>query len=346
MKNMDKTQAQLAGDLGVSTTAVNLYLKQGILPKNKNKAKKMAKLLGVISSQPVNNKEQLELEVQMLSQKAKQSFNLGRDPFTEDVQNTGDVFLSSEQRYIRETLHQTAKFGGFLAIVGESGSGKSTLRRDLIERVRTGSDNISIIQPQTIDKTRLTAGSICDAIIEDISTERPKRTLEAKARQVQRLLAGSSRAGNSHCLIIEEAHDITVPVLKYLKRFWELEDGFKKLLSIILVGQLELKLKLDIHQNWDAREVIRRIEVAELRPLDEAIRPYLDLKFKRIGAANPLSDDAYQSILERLTISQRGSNQMKSMAYPLIVNGLITNALNAAAELGLDAIDANVIQEV
>ena len=68
-------------------------------------------------------------------------------------------------------------------------------------------------------------------------------------------------------LMIEEAHDLSIPTLKYLKRFWELEDGFKKLLAIVLIGQVEMKAKLDESQNWEAREVIRRIEVLELKPL-------------------------------------------------------------------------------
>ncbi len=39
----------------------------------------------------------------------------------------------------------------------------------------------------------------------------------------------ASKGGQRHVLIIEEAHDLSVHTLKYLKRFWELEDGFKKL---------------------------------------------------------------------------------------------------------------------
>jgi type II secretory pathway predicted ATPase ExeA len=45
----------------------------------------------------------------------------------------------------------------------------------------------------------------------------------------EKILTNSSRAGYSHVLMIEEAHDLAVTTLKYLKRFWELEDGYKKL---------------------------------------------------------------------------------------------------------------------
>ena len=37
---------------------------------------------------------------------------------------------------------------------------------------------------------------------------------------------------------------MNVNTLKHLKRFHELEDGFQRLLSIILIGQPEAKMKL------------------------------------------------------------------------------------------------------
>lgn len=288
-------------------------------------------------------------ETEMLSQAARKHFQLFRDPFADDVQSADDVYLSSEQRYIREAMYQTAKHGGFIAVVGESGAGKTTLRRDLLERIAREKAQISVVQPQIIDKGRLSAGAICDAIINDVSHERPVKTLEAKARQIQRLLTGSSRAGNVHVLIIEEAHDLSLQTLKYLKRFWELEDGFRKLLSIILVGQPELKNKLDERQNWEAREVIRRCEIAELRPLNGNLEEYLALKFERAGKGlDELFDpDTFDAVRERLLIRRRGATQGgESMMYPLVVNNTITKAMNLAAEIGAELVSAEIIKEV
>jgi type II secretory pathway predicted ATPase ExeA len=64
-----------------------------------------------------------------------------------------------------------------------------------------------------------------------------------------------------------------------------LEDGYKKLLAIVLIGQIELKAKLDESKNWEAREVIRRMELLKLEPLgsEEGIAGYLDIKFERLG---------------------------------------------------------------
>ena len=285
----------------------------------------------------------------MLSQAARKTFRLHRDPFQDDVNGPEDVFLSSDQRYIREAMYSAARHGGLLAVVGESGAGKSVLRRDLLDRVRREGAHISVIQPRTIDKERLTGGAICDAIIGDLSQEGCRRSLEAKARQVERLLTGSSRAGNSHVLVIEEAHDLSIPTLKYLKRFWEMEDGFKRLLAIVLIGQPELKAKLDERQNWSAREFIRRCEVAELLPLDDQVEPYLGLKFKRVGldAGGVFEPDAYAAVRERLTLRRRngGPSDVVSMCFPLVVNNLVVRAMNLAADVGATRVSGELVRE-
>ncbi len=287
-------------------------------------------------------------ETAMLSQAARKHFKLFKDPFSDDVQGPDDVYLSAEQRYIREAMFQTAKHAGLLAVIGESGAGKTTLRRDLLDRIQREGHHITVIQPRIIDKGRLTTGAICDAIIADISQERVKHSLEGKARQIERLLTGSSRAGNSHVLIIEEAHDLTIATLKYLKRFWELEDGFRKLLAIILVGQPELKDRLDERQNWEAREFIRRCEIAELMPLNGNLEEYVALKFRRIGKTldELFTPDAFDAIRDRLTLRQRGNDVTVSMHYPLVVNNLIVRALNVAAEIGEPTVTGDVVRGV
>lgn len=287
-------------------------------------------------------------EAEMLSQKAKNHFHIFRDPFIDDVQKKEDVFLSTDQRYIAEAMFHTVKHGGFLAVVGESGAGKSTLRRAMLERIQTEGLSATIIQPRLFDKGRLTTGLICEAIIGDLSNERPRQSLERKARQVEQLLTGSSRAGNNHVLLIEEAHDLTIKTLKYLKRFWEMEDGFKKLLSIILIGQPELKDKLDERQNWDAREIIQRCEVAELRPLNGNLEEYLALKFNRINTklTDVFDIDAFDALRERLTIRRRGQQVGDSMLYPLRVNNAVTKSMNLAANIGAPKVNAEIIKEV
>jgi type II secretory pathway predicted ATPase ExeA len=283
----------------------------------------------------------------MLSPAAKKHFKLFRDPFQEDVTSPEDVFLSADQRYISEAMFTTAKHGGFLAVIGESGSGKTTLRKLLLERVRD--QPIRVIFPRALDKTRISTGNLCQAIVGDLSPgQKMRSSLEAQARQVEDILLESSRADNWHVLLIEEAHDLSITTLKYLKRFYELEDGFRKLMSIILVGQPELKDKLDERRYPEAREVIRRIEIAELTPLDGSLEDYMAHKLKRVGLdCRSLFDAAaFDAIRGRLTRAKPGAREVFSQLYPLTVQNLVTKAMNRAADLGVPLITADLVREL
>ena len=286
----------------------------------------------------------------MLSLQARKKFKIVADPFTGDVTKAEDVYMTGDTRFIAEYLYQTARVDGMVALIGEPGSGKTTIRRYAIDRMQSEGQKVRVIIPRIIDKSKLTASSICDAIIQDCSEEHPKRTLEAKARQIERILTNSSRAGWSHVLMIEEAHDLHVQTLKYLKRFWELEDGFKKLLAIVLIGQPEMKGKLDEAKNWEAREVIRRMEVLELEPLKSGkeIAAYLDVKFARFDRDRKtvITDDGCEALAMKLRRQTRNEQQVYSVAYPLLVNNWTRKAINLAAELGSAVVNADVVNSL
>ena len=284
----------------------------------------------------------------MLNLNARKTFGIFKDPFTDDVAAAGDVYLNDGSRFAAEYLFQTARAGGMLALIGESGSGKSTIRRLAIDRWQLEGQKVRVISPRTVDKERLTASFICDAIIADCSAEKPRRTLEAKARQVERILTSSSRSGFSHVLMIEEAHDLSIQTLKHLKRFWELEDGFKKLLAIVLIGQAEMRVKLDEGRNWEAREIIRRIEILELEALEgKEIAEYLDIKFSRLGKERNtvFTDDACEALARRLQRQTR-NGAVYSVASPILINNWAREAMNLAASMKVKIVDADVVNSL
>lgn len=286
-------------------------------------------------------------EVEMITQEALKQFKIFRNPFIDDIQKDTDVYMSDEHRYIEAAMLDASRHGGFLAVVGEVGSGKSVMRRKVVGQLQRDGDTL-VIFPQMIDKTKLTAGSICDAIIQDISTEKCRVKLEDKTRQVQRLLVDRAKSGYRHVLIIEEAHDLNVRTLKYLKRFYELEDGYRKLLGIILIGQTELKHTFNEGQNVDMREVIRRVQLAEIKGLNGHLREYLSVKFKRVGkdTADIFADDAYDALGQRLTSVSRDGKRKVSHAYPLSVNNYVARAINLAHEMGETRITADVVMAI
>ncbi|MFA6700945.1 MAG: AAA family ATPase [Thiomicrospira sp.] len=297
------------------------------------------------------------LRKQTLSQAAKKQFSLFRDPFTDDVQEPDDLYMTPDARRVREHLWITAKFGGFLAIIGESGAGKSTLREDLEERIIRENASVVVMAPYVLGMEDsdmkgkpLKAAGIADAMIRAISPlDPPKRSMEAKAAQLHKLLRDSRRGGNSHVLIIEEAHGLHKQTLKHLKRFYELKDGMKPLISIILIGQTELKTKLS-ESSPDVREVVQRCELVQLPPLDAYLEGYLKFKFARVGAdlSALFDEDAMEAIRGRLIFAKATgkTRETVSLMYPLMVNNLVTAALNQAASLGFEQVNADLIREV
>jgi type II secretory pathway predicted ATPase ExeA len=285
-------------------------------------------------------------EVEMISQEAMKHFKIFRNPFIDDIQKDSDIFMSEEHRYIEAAMLDAARHSGFLAVIGEVGSGKTVIRRKVMEQLNKDGDTI-VIFPQVIDKTRVNFSSICDAIIMDLSEQSPKRTLEAKSRQVHKLLQERAKQGFRSVLILEEAHDLSIATLKYLKRFQEIEDGYRKLLGIILLGQTELNNLLDESRHIEMREVIRRIQTCEIRGLNGNTKDYLRMKFKRLNLKieDIFEDNAFKALSDRLTTRDR-RNKTISHAYPLVVNNYAARAMNMAFEMGEKKVTSDVMMAV
>jgi len=280
-------------------------------------------------------------------------FRIFRDPFLNDVNSENDIFMSNEHRYIEAVMMDAATNAGFIAVIGEVQSGKSVIRKKVMETLKRAG-NVVVIYPRSrrinqVDKSqsRINAVSLCDAIILDISDESPKIKTEHKVRQLERLLSARSNQGYKHVLVIEEAQNLTSIALKYLKQFYELEDGFKKLMGIILIGQTELKGMLDETRHVDMREVIRRVQIAEIHGLGTDLRDYLEFKFKRIGAdiKNIFHESAFAALSQRLTIEDHKKVSI-SQAYPGLVNTYAGKAMSLALEMGEVKVTAEVINTI
>ncbi|MBK0063940.1 AAA family ATPase [Acinetobacter sp. S54] len=375
------SQVEIAKLIGLSSAALSLLIHKAIFPKrtknvqhlitdilvNKgieqtsiDAAFALLKPIPTVSAQRENAKEEEEIMLlakQTLTKEARKAFGLLSNPFTGEVQSHDELFLNDDINYVRQAMYQTAKLGGFVAVSGESGSGKTTLRLDLEDRIQREHLPIIMIEPYIIGtedndikgKT-LKSGHIAESIIETISSgqERPLRSAEARFRQVHNLLKESSLAGNSHVILIEEAHSLPIPTLKHLKRFFELKSGFKNLVSIILIGQTELANKLS-ERNPHVREVVQRCENITLEPLTSTgLEQYLQHRIKATDKklSDIITEDGIYAIAERLTQANGNGKVERSLLYPLAVGNLITGAMNATAELGAPVIDRHVIMGV
>ena len=386
LKDHNVNQNTLSKPMCVSVSAVNLFVNHGQRPK-KNPEQFQAKFIELLEAKGIatdqiqqaidaanaiaandqaasNDKaddtqqEQLMLlRKQTLTPAAKKHFRLFKNIFDEPIRSAAELFNNGDINYVRESMWQAAKGNSsFIAVVGQSGAGKTTLHRELNDRIEREREPTIVIEPyptgmedNDLKGKTLKASHIAESILATLApSTNAKRSPEARFRQIHNLLKESSRAGHHHLLIIEEAHSLPIPTLKHLKRFLELENGFTPLLSIILIGQDELKIKL-AENNPEVREVVQRCEIVTLEPFTQTtLVDYLQHRCK--AADRKLSDfideSGLDAICTKLTRNVGRKNQHESLLYPLAVGNLITGAMNVAAELGAPVITGDLVMEV
>lgn len=388
------SQRQVADACGLSPAAFSQLVNRGTWPKRKGSGEIRRKIEDFLLAKGVTRDQVRDLfmriggikdpkakhqaasvaepqqEVVMLLRRqglfpeTKRHFRLPRNPFLNDIQDPEDVFMSQDIRYVREAMYAVARHGGFMAVAGESGSGKTILRRDLLDRLQRDGKPVLVIEPYVLgmeDSEKrgkaLRSGHIAEAILSVVAPlETVPSSPEARFREVHQRLAASKRAGNSHVLIIEEAHCLPLSTLKHLKRYLELTDGLASLLGILLIGQTELKTKLS-ESNHEVREVVQRCELVELPPLlNDDLAAYLRFKFARAGVddlGKIITEDGVEALRDRLTSQpsqpgQRGQRGRdgRSLCYPLAVGNFLVAAMNQAADIGAPVVNADVIRAV
>lgn len=291
-----------------------------------------------------------------LTNEAKKHFRLIRSPFG-DVETDAQMYLGSEYRQHREKVLSVMRSGGMLAVVGQSGSGKTTLFEDCEEYARNHHPSLVLIKPPIIgrgekkeDGSPMRAAELMRLVVRKVDPKtKPKYKLFDLYEQLVDIL--SARSEQQFCLYLDDAH--RVQDLTVFRDFYNLKAGRKRLLSIVMFGQLRLGQRLDVFDP-EAVHVTQHCEVQYLRPLDQpGLRDYLACRFSAINVdvSTVLADDAYQAIIDKLArlTKDEGRQATKiNQAYPQAVGNLVTKAMNACADPRMPEplVTAEIIREV
>lgn len=293
-------------------------------------------------------KEIEDPEPEMLTANAKRFFKLRRDPFENEITTESDVFLMEPHRIILEDMLSAASAGSMVALYGECGSGKTIIRRQFVHQIQQDHPDVILIQPARLDRRKITAESISTAICRALQV-RHRLSAEERDAAIEDALIESANNGHLHLLIIDEAHDLNPDVIKLLKRIWELTHGFRRVMGIVLIGQSELKKKLD---GQHVREFTWRCNQIEMQPLGIHVPAYIKHKFERVGvdASKIFTDDAMGAIRGKCYgrikhgIALDESNFDRS--YPLNINTWLAKTMNLAAQIGEPLINEKLVMKV
>ncbi len=199
---------------------------------------------------------------------------------------------------------------GFIQITGEVGAGKSTLCRAVLEQLGERYATAVILNPV------MTGIQLLRAILHELGLEDRGNDRVRLVKRLNDFLLERAREGRDVVLFVDEAQDLSDEMLEEVRLLSNLETDDRKLLQIVLIGQTELR---------------RRLERPGLRQL----RPRITVRY-HLGPIEREETEAY--ILHRLTVA--GSNgrpafspaairavHRHSRGVPRLINAICDKAL-------------------
>jgi general secretion pathway protein A len=223
---------------------------------------------------------------------------------------------------------QTRK--GFITLTGEVGTGKTTLVNRLLDWLHQRNARTAFLF-----NSRMNSNQLFDFILAEFDIQCDTKSKSQQLMKLNAWLLDRYRAGETVVLIIDEAQNLTYPVLEEIRLLTNLETSTEKLLQIVLSGQPELEEKLKLPQ---LRQLRQRIMLrCRTMPLtQEQTKEYIAERLRIAGASGEpiFSPKAIETI------------HVYSLGIPRVINLLCEHSLVNAFVEQQRPIQPKIIEEV
>jgi general secretion pathway protein A len=253
-------------------------------------------------------------------------YGLSEPPF-DITPNPRFLFYSAKHREaFNHMLYGIRERKGFVQLTGEVGAGKTTLCRALLEKLDGHFATALILNPV------MSADELVKAVAIEFGL--PTNGLDRldTIAVINQFLLQLVERGKDAVLIIDEAQNLTDELLEQVRLLSNLETDNRKLLQIVLMGQPELRDRLN---NPKLRQLRQRITVRyHLESLKRAeVNQYIQHRLEVSGARG--APYFTQPALWRVYGYSQG--------IPRLVNAICDKALLAGFVQQRDKIDFNMV---
>jgi len=223
---------------------------------------------------------------------------------------------------------QTRK--GFITLTGEVGTGKTTLINRLLDWLHHRKTRTAFLF-----NSRMNSSQLFDFILAEFDIPCESKSKSQQLMKLNHWLLDRYRMGETVVLIIDEAQNLTYPVLEEIRLLTNLETSTEKLLQIVLSGQPELEEKLKLPQLRQLRQrIMLRCKTSAL-PRQQT-QEYIAERLRIAGAAGEpiFSAQAIDAV------------HIYSLGIPRVINLLCEHSLVNAFVEQQRPIEAKIVEEV
>ncbi len=257
-------------------------------------------------------------------------YNLVEQPFGV-TPDTRFLYFNDMYREALASLWYGFKQGrGFMSLIADPGMGKTTLLYQFMQRLnRTKGCRIVFIFHTCCDSTDLMR-----YVLQDLEIV-PGPDIASMHNQLNEVLVKETRAGRQVVIVIDEAQNLSEPVLESIRLLSDFESSKHKLLEIVLAGQRQLVSTL---MQPNLLQLTQRISVtAFLDPLTPVeVGRYIN---HRLAVAGHKGESLFTEQAVEFIAWESGGT-------PRNINNLCFNALSTAFALDKKRVDLKTIEEV